>query len=157
MSKRGLEPLRPFERQPLKLVRLPFRHSDVVFLKSIFNFLREKQTQCHNRKHPHECEHGGDAVEVALCCGTTQCSRTPTTKHVAEPAAATAMEQHSNDHGEHGNHVDNDGDDFDELSHGLNPTVVTLENGRPKVVLSGAQPIAARNLRTIQWPSNNAF
>ena len=54
-------------------------------------------------------------------------------------------------------HIDNDGDDFDELSHGLNPTVITLENGRPKVVLSGAQPIAARNLRTIQWPSNNAF
>ena len=32
VSKRGLEPLRPFERQPLKLVRLPFRHSDVVLL-----------------------------------------------------------------------------------------------------------------------------
>jgi hypothetical protein len=42
VSKRGLEPLRPFERQPLKLVRLPFRHSDVVFLKAIFNYLREK-------------------------------------------------------------------------------------------------------------------
>jgi len=67
------------------------------------------------------------------------------------------MEQNSNDHGEHGYHVDDDGDDFDELSHGLNPTVITLGNGRPKVVLSGAQPIVAQNLHTIQWPSNNAF
>jgi hypothetical protein len=67
------------------------------------------------------------------------------------------MEQYSYDHGKHGNHVDNDGDDFNELSHGLNPTVTTLENGTPKAALSGEQPIEALQMRTGPLPSNSEF
>ncbi len=53
------------------------------------------------------------------------------------------MEQNSDDHGKHGNHVDNDGDDFNELSHAPNPTVATPGNGRPKADPLDAQPIQA--------------
>ena len=67
VSKRGLEPLRPFERQPLKLVRLPIsplRRGTEFYL---FNpELGEEHSKRYHRYHPDECENRGDSIQVSL-------------------------------------------------------------------------------------------
>ena len=119
VSKRGLEPLRPFERQPLKLVRLPIsplRRGTEFYL---FNpELGEEHSKRYYGNHPNECKYCGDAIEVALSSSRTQRCSSTSTEHVTQTAAATAVEQHSRNERYKRQDVDDDGDDGDEITHG---------------------------------------
>ena len=119
MSKRGLEPLRPFERQPLKLVRLPIsplRRGTKFYLFSAE--LGEEHSKRYHGYYPYKREHRCDAIQVALSSSRTQSRSSASTEHVAQSAAATAMEQDSGHERYKRQDVDDNGDDGDEITHG---------------------------------------
>ena len=106
VSKGGLEPPRPYERQPLKLVRLPISPLRRVFISYIDAFsvptkapilftpslVRQKKSKSNNSEQPDQRNNGGNTVEVALCCRRTKTSTTSTAEHVGETATLTAVQ-----------------------------------------------------------------
>ena len=132
VSKGGLEPPRPYERQPLKLVRLPISPLRRGFISYIDAFsvptkapilftpslVRQKKSKSNNGEQPDQRNNGGNTVEVALCCRRTKTSTTSAAEHVGKPATLTAVQQNPCDEGEHCHYVDNDGEDSDDVTHG---------------------------------------
>ena len=109
VSKRGLEPLRPFERQPLKLVRLPIsplRRGNTFDLISETTGLSEKDAQCNDRHHPDKGKNHSDAIQVSFGRRGPKRGRSSATEHVTQATAAPTMQKNSNDHGRHRHDID---------------------------------------------------
>jgi len=121
---------------------------------------REQDAERGHRQEPHQRQHGGDAVEVALCRRRTQGRRSATTEHVRQTAAAPAVQQDTDDHTDHREHVHDDGDDGDCISH---PNSLPTQSptprgdGRPTVDPSHASRARVPLWRTVpsfwsRWP-----
>jgi hypothetical protein len=132
VSKGGLEPPRPYERQPLKLVRLPISPLRRGFISYIDAFsapttapklltpslFGQKKSKSNNGEQPDQRDHGGNTVEVALCCRRTETCATSAAEHVGQAATLTAVQQNRCNEGEHCHYVNNDGEDSDDVTHG---------------------------------------
>ncbi len=99
VSKGGLEPPRPFERQPLKLVRLPIsplrRARDAIY---VFDPLHEEHAESNHGEQPHETDRARNAIQIALCSSRTQGCRTSATEHVAQSTTTTTVQKDSHHH-----------------------------------------------------------
>ena len=111
VSKGGLEPPRPFERQPLKLVRLPIsplrRVGDAIYA---FASLHEEHAERNNGEQPYETDRTGDAIEILLGCSRTKRRGSAATEHVTQATTATAVQQNANHHADQRENVDDQGD-----------------------------------------------
>ena len=124
MSKGGLEPPRPHERQSLKLVRLPIsplRRGVERLAKDDLGtngLLIEQESQRDHREQPDGCQHSGDAIEVLFGSRRAKSGATCTSEHVRETPTLPTVKQNAHNQGQHGNHVDHESQVENERTHG---------------------------------------
>ena len=114
MSKVGLEPTRPYERQPLKLVRLPISPLRLAF--KIY-LVCEQQPQRDDCNNPHKCQNSRYPVQITLSGRRTERRAAATTEHIRQTTTSTAVQKHTDDHCEHRNDIDHNCYVGDYISH----------------------------------------